>query len=149
MTRQQKIYIFGSVAFIAGSYLIYRSIKRNVVYNAIIQDIDENAVTVNNKKATAVLTGQFHKDLNSAKSFAMLTETSVRNVAEAIKNASSVFGTNADKLISEFQKQRDKVAISQIASYYAAKYGAIKVDQSELQKIITIINSKPDVRWLT
>ena len=153
MTRQQKIYLFGSIAFVGGTYLIYRSIKRQQVYNLMIDKIAGGSVTVNNQKAVSVLTGQHHKNISSSKSFAMLSESKIREVAERIEDAVKGLGTNESKLRSEFQALRDKVAISQVASYYQGKYGRSLLDrlegEGELQSTLIMIKSKPDVRWLS
>lgn len=153
MTRQQKIWLFGSISFVGGSYLIYRSLKRKQVYNLMIDKIASNSVTQNNTKAMAVLTGQHHLNINSSKPFVMLGEAKIRQIADAIEDASKGLGTNEKKLRSEFESLRDKVAISQVASYYKGKYGRTLKDrmqgEGELQEVIMIINAKPDVRWLS
>jgi len=152
MTRQNKIYLFGSIAFIGGTYLVYRSIKRKQVYELMIDRIAGGSVNENNDKAISVLTGQHHQNINSSKPFVQLGESRIREVADAIEEASKGLGTDEDSLFAEFQSLRDKVAISQVASYYKGKYGSSLLDrvkgENELSSVISIINSKPDVRWL-
>ena len=152
MTKQNKIYLFSSLVFVGGTYLVYRSLKRKQVYNLLIDRIAGGSVTISNKTAVAVLTGQHHQNINSSKPFAQLTEAKKRQFADAIFEAVDGGGTDESALKAEFQSMRDKVAISQVASYYKAKHNETLLDrlegEGELNTIISIINSKPDVRWL-
>ena len=153
MTRQNKIYLLSSIAFVGGTFIVYRSLKRKQTYNILIDRIANSSVTIDNKKANSVLTGQHHLNINSSKPFAQLTESKKREIADSIFDAVDGLGTDEDALKAEFQAMRDKVAISQVASYYQAKHNQSLLDrligENELEEIIVIINTKPDVRWLS
>lgn len=155
MTRQQKIYVLGSISILGGAYFSYRSIKRGQTYSLLLNKINDNAVTLSNEKAKQVLSGNFHTTIASSKPYAVIGEAFKRETAEKLYKAMKGWGTGERKLYSAFEGLKDKIAISQVAAYFKAKYGISLLEEidselnsSEMVKLFQIINSKPDVRWL-
>lgn len=155
MTRQNKIYILSAISILGVSFYGYRAIKRNQIHALIIDKINSGSVKISNIKANKVLTGNFHKSISSNKAFALLNESSKRATAIKLNDAMIGAGTREAEINSAISGLRDKVAISQVASYYQAKYNISllahlqkELREGELQDVVQIINSKPDVRWI-
>lgn len=155
MTRQNKILLFGTTAFLGSTYFAYRGIKRKQIYDILITKLKESSVNIDNTKVNSVLNGVFHTSLGTAKAFITLSESKVREMAQKVDEAIKGIFTNEEGVYSAIDELKDKVEISQVASYYKAKYGKSLLAQSkeklstaELNKVYGIINSKPDVRWL-
>jgi hypothetical protein len=154
MDRATKITVFSTLTFVGVSAIAYRSIKRNQSYNLLVKKLETMNV-VDNKKTNDVLNGVFHTSLDSSKGFAMLSEAKKQAAAAAINKAVVGVGTDEDAIYSALGSLNDKVAISQVAAYYKAKYKLSllqelkeELSSSELAESNKIINSKIDVRWL-
>lgn len=143
------------LSVLGGSYFAYRAIKRNQSYSLLLDKIGSQSVGISNKKANQVLTGNYHKSISSSKPYAMINESTKRTVAIKLNKAMIGGGTREAEINSAISGLKDKVAISQVASYYQAKYNISllahlnkELREGELQDVIQIINTKPDVRWL-
>lgn len=154
MTRANKLTIAGALVVGGSIYMIYRSIKKNTIYDELYAKIKSSGVA-DNQKLNSVLSGTYHTSLNTTKPFAVLDETSKRRIAEQIYNATKGTGTDEESLNDAFNSLKDKVQISQVASYYKAKYNESllsllksELNTTELNQVYSTINSKYDVRWI-
>jgi hypothetical protein len=146
--------LFGTTAFFGSTYFIYRGIKRKQIYDILIAKIQSGSVNIDNTKVNSVLNGTFHTTVDSSKPFIMLGESKIRELAQNIDNTIKGVFTDEEGVYASVDETKDKVALSQVASYYKAKYGKSllaqakdKLSTTELNRLYGIINSKPDVRW--
>lgn len=157
MNRKSKIILFSGLGVTSVAFLIYQNIRRNQIFNELVGLINRNT-TQNNARTNKVLNGQFHKELisqNPNKAFIKLSDTATKGFATQFESAIKGWGTNENKLSDIVNALRDKVAFSQVASYYASKYNkslqkALEDDLSNkdyLNEIVIPINQKIDVRW--
>ncbi len=155
MDRQSKIYIYSTISLLGLSFLGYRSVKRGQAYDLLIKKIADRNV-IDNQKVNSVLNGVFHTNIGSNKDFAMLNEDKKRQASEKIANAFGTVNDDEEAIYSTIESLNDKVAISQVSAYFKAKNNTSlwqkfkdRLSPSEQAKVNRIINSKPDVRWLS
>src|SRR5690606_28108550 len=96
MTRENKLFLYGSIAFAGGSFLIYQSIRRNQIYNLLISKIESDTVSIDNTKIASVLNGLHHTSVGSSKPFVIINEETKREASDKLHNAISGAGTNED-----------------------------------------------------
>lgn len=155
MTRKQILIVSGSLVGATGLYLGYRTIKRRQTYDSLVTTIKAQAVNSDNRQVSQALKGSYHTAINTDKPFVKLKDKSVQENAEALRNAFSGLGTDEDAIFGVMNSLNDKVALSQVASYYSARYNEdfntrmnSELDSAELNEVYRIMSLKPDVRWL-
>jgi hypothetical protein len=157
MTKQQKLILFGGLALTSATYLAYNTIRRNQIFTELTALINKGSAR-SNKRVEEVLSGTFHKDvksMNPDKEFILLGNDSVKDFAVSINEALKGWGTDESALNRIIKSIRDKVAFSQVASFYNIKFNQSLVDElkSELSQedylkfVVIPINLKKDVRW--
>lgn len=155
MKRKNVLIVSGSLVILSGIYIGYRAIKRKQTYENLVTKIKAQAVTGQNQQVVKALGGNYHKELQTDRPFVKLKENSVKQRAERLRNAFSGMGTDEEAIFGVINGLNDKVALSQIASYYTNRYNEdfktrmnSELDTAERAEVFKIMSLKPDVRWL-
>ena len=131
MTRQQKIIVYASVSALSIGYLSYKAIRRNQIYNELIGVIEKTGGQYNKSKNESALKGTLHPIIESQnydRGIIILQPLEVKNRAEALFSAIDGAGTDEEKIASVITMFNDKYALSQVASFYRAKYNETLYD---------------------
>ena len=159
MTKQQKIIILSGLAITSVAYLIYSKVKRGQVYDELLFLINNTGSGGGNtNKNTNALKGilvQQIRQNNPNKNFIMLSQNKVKQYAEDLMSATRGAGTNENEISGVFSKLNDKVAVSQVASYFSGLYGVTLYDKlkDELNDddfriyVTDYLNKMPEVRF--
>ena len=159
MTRQKKLIVYSSVAIISSSYLAYRSIRKGQIYDEMIVLINSSGGgEANIQRNISALSGRLHTEIlasNPDKNIIMLSQEKVKQKAEELEEAIDGIGTNKSEISAVISYVKDKFALSQIASYYRAKYNETLEDAlrgdlnaNDYRELITNKLSKlPTVRF--
>ena len=159
MTKQQKIIILSGLAITSVAYLIYSKVKRGQVYDELLFLINNTGSGGGNtNKNTNALKGilvQQIRQNNPNKNFIMLSQNKVKQYAEDLMSATRGAGTNENEISGVFSKLNDKVAVSQVASYFSGLYRVTLYDKlkDELNDddfriyVTDYLNKMPEVRF--
>lgn len=153
LSRENKLWIFGSLAVLTSSFFLYRHIKGNQYFKFISEEISRQNLANTTNVIKDVLNGLYHKNLNIGKPYIQLTQNVVALEADKINDAFSGLGADEDAFYAVLNRQKDKVAVSQIASFYQAKFNKpllnemnSELSSSEIQKANQILQTKPNFR---
>jgi len=159
MTKQQKIIILSGLAITSVAYFIYSKVRKGQILDELIFLINNTGsgggnTNKNNNALKGLLVQQIRQN-NPNKNFIMLSQNKVKQYAEDLKSAVQGAGTNENEISGVFSKLNDKVAVSQVASYFSGLYGEtlydrLKEDLSDDDFKIYVtdyLNKMPEVRF--
>lgn len=130
MERQQKIIVLSGITVLSLSYLIYRKVRKNQVFDELIFVISNKGGRNSNKNANALkgLLEQQIRQSNPNKNFIKLNQDKVKSYAEDLNSALAGAGTDEEAISGVFSRLPDKIAVSQVARYYSGLYGGTLYD---------------------
>ena len=126
MTRQQKIIILSGISLTGIMYLVYNKIKKGQLFDELLFIISNTGSgTGNSNKNTNALKGNLIREIernNPNRNFIMLEKFRVAEYSKLLHEAMKGWGTEEEEISAVFSKLNDKVAVSQVASYYTSLY---------------------------
>ena len=159
MTRQQKILVYSFLSLTGVSYFVYRGIRRKQSFNELMAIISKSSGGTSSKtKLRDALEGKLEEKIsiqNPNKNYFRLSDGLVQSYSSELNDAMSGWGTNENKIESVLSSLKDKIQVSQIASYYKSVYNKTLYTHllSELSTtdfnniVVQQITKIPDVRW--
>jgi len=130
MEKQQKIIILSGITVFSLSYLIYKKVRRNQVFDEMIYIISNKGGRNSNKNANALkgLLEQQITQSNPNRNFIKLNQNKVKGYAENLNDALAGLMTDEEAISGVFSRLPDKIAVSQVARYYSGLYGRTLYD---------------------
>tara|TARA_Y100000114_G_C11762524_1_gene330725 strand:+ start:5124 stop:5585 length:462 start_codon:yes stop_codon:yes gene_type:complete len=152
MTKKDKIIVASIVGGLSIAYLIYRSVKKNSLYEEILDKIGVGSNFQDSSVWNPIFLIQID---NEGREVQKLNNSQLNRYVEILEEAIDGLGTDESAIRSVFEQIPSKYEVAQVNKYYGNKYNqSLKqaligdLNNKEMSKINNIILSKPRVIYI-